>query len=656
MMKPLVVACCLFGFGSSVYAQELAKPVEMIKAHLLPVKGLKGNDAYKSGNGAGDTIRYWDFSNSNDFTIYGEGLSPQSAQWQIGASSEQSKEYMGEINSATKANGYAWCSGIGLVLAYNSPAKTTYESVRTVLELKQELDLSNYTGALLSFNQHYRAFNYDRCFVEFSANSGQDWLYVSELNEDVVGNGYRSGMTEVLVPSEVLGSKNVKIRFRWSADNRAPQYQYGSGYGWQIDDLVLLDAPTKSLSITEVHLDKRTANQLFEYGEQPATQGKLLSPVVRVKNEGGSSQNVTVYLTVRKNGAFFATFNSGTPVALSSGQDTAISFGTFFSDQQGHYLFDFLVDGHTTEQDFNPEDNYKTDSLWVTDGIWSDKKCQNFTGRTMTFYEGGDEGAGYAKVSVAQAFQVMRAGDNAHSITTIFPSVDGIDFTTPQTIKVRLLKYTFPITYTYEPFIDTTDYTEVASSDDYVITANDITLDPINGELTYVLIPFTADVALAPGIYIATIETSGGLNAYNFAMGSSSNSDRSGSLMGNIGTTNPPNAFYEFVDVSPFIKLNLIGGALNVAQNGKSEISLGQNYPNPFKGTTSISYSLKEGAQVNFQLTDLSGKLVRSADLGLQGSGEHQFNFDAADLNPGIYFYTIDVNGIKNSRKMIISE
>ncbi len=70
--------------------------------------------------------------------------------------------------------------------------------------------------------------------------------------------------------------------------------------------------------------------------------------------------------------------------------------------------------------------------------------------------------------------------------------------------------------------------------------------------------------------------------------------------------------------------------------------SLEQNYPNPFDQSTTFRYTIPAGATGQILIHEVAtGRLVRS--LEAPASGEAQLH--AGDLKPGIYTYTLTVNG-----------
>ena len=83
-------------------------------------------------------------------------------------------------------------------------------------------------------------------------------------------------------------------------------------------------------------------------------------------------------------------------------------------------------------------------------------------------------------------------------------------------------------------------------------------------------------------------------------------------------------------------------------------LQLDQNYPNPAKGLTRISYQLPKSMGVNIKLYDALGREVRTlVDIG-KPAGAHTIYLDAGDLPSGIYFYRFEADGVIQTRSMSV--
>ncbi len=88
---------------------------------------------------------------------------------------------------------------------------------------------------------------------------------------------------------------------------------------------------------------------------------------------------------------------------------------------------------------------------------------------------------------------------------------------------------------------------------------------------------------------------------------------------------------------------------------------LAQNYPNPFyktsetNSTTFIKFGLSKTANVSLTVYDMLGREVASIVKNHRlGAGEYEFCFNAGSLPSGMYIYTLNADGRKISKKMIL--
>lgn len=91
----------------------------------------------------------------------------------------------------------------------------------------------------------------------------------------------------------------------------------------------------------------------------------------------------------------------------------------------------------------------------------------------------------------------------------------------------------------------------------------------------------------------------------------------------------------------------------NILVNG---FELKQNYPNPFNPSTKISYAISKSSFVNISVFDMTGKKISALVNENKAAGSHEINFDASDLSAGIYFYKLQVEGMTETRKMILNK
>ncbi|HET6568097.1 MAG TPA: alpha-amylase family glycosyl hydrolase, partial [Rhodothermales bacterium] len=81
---------------------------------------------------------------------------------------------------------------------------------------------------------------------------------------------------------------------------------------------------------------------------------------------------------------------------------------------------------------------------------------------------------------------------------------------------------------------------------------------------------------------------------------------------------------------------------------------LGQNYPNPFRDETTISYAVPKLSHVKLVLYDLLGRQIAVLVDSVQAAGPYQVSFDARHLSGGMYVYRLEAEGHTLTRKMLL--
>jgi hypothetical protein len=88
--------------------------------------------------------------------------------------------------------------------------------------------------------------------------------------------------------------------------------------------------------------------------------------------------------------------------------------------------------------------------------------------------------------------------------------------------------------------------------------------------------------------------------------------------------------------------------------------SLSDNYPNPFNPETTIKYQLPEAGDVNLEVYNMLGQVVRTLVSTNQNAGRYVLQWDATNdsghpLSSGIYFYRIQAGGeFQSIKKMLL--
>jgi len=95
------------------------------------------------------------------------------------------------------------------------------------------------------------------------------------------------------------------------------------------------------------------------------------------------------------------------------------------------------------------------------------------------------------------------------------------------------------------------------------------------------------------------------------------------------------------------------GGLVGVNEVTRSE-NVFSVYPNPFSGTTSLELTLERTCNVKVSMIDVSGRKVMSRSLGILSQGSHNISIDGSELQQGLYFINVELNGKSFQKKASI--
>lgn len=79
-----------------------------------------------------------------------------------------------------------------------------------------------------------------------------------------------------------------------------------------------------------------------------------------------------------------------------------------------------------------------------------------------------------------------------------------------------------------------------------------------------------------------------------------------------------------------------------------------QNYPNPFNPATNIKFQIPENSVVNISIYNVLGELVQQILNDDLSAGTYNIQWDASNLNSGVYFYEIRTPGFVSVKKMLL--
>lgn len=83
---------------------------------------------------------------------------------------------------------------------------------------------------------------------------------------------------------------------------------------------------------------------------------------------------------------------------------------------------------------------------------------------------------------------------------------------------------------------------------------------------------------------------------------------------------------------------------------------LNQNYPNPFSASTTISYSIEKPGDVDIRFYNTVGQEVDILKKGFMPEGVYNLTYTPEMKVPGIYYYTLEIDGVKVAAEKMIME
>jgi phosphatidylserine/phosphatidylglycerophosphate/cardiolipin synthase-like enzyme len=83
-------------------------------------------------------------------------------------------------------------------------------------------------------------------------------------------------------------------------------------------------------------------------------------------------------------------------------------------------------------------------------------------------------------------------------------------------------------------------------------------------------------------------------------------------------------------------------------------VSLAQNQPNPFRGSTSIVYAIPVAQHVSLRLYDVQGRELQTLVDQPQNAGRYRVELSVRGLASGAYFYRLQAGKVVQQRKMVL--
>ena len=618
-MKKIYLLAGTFAFSAALLAQNSATHVA--QESTSSIRKMQNAD-----RAAGDIIWEEEFNDLSAWTIdngaQGEWLNIIDHTEDLNTDGTPDfYQYVAEPTFTTASNGMMSFNGIRYLLLQTAQ----YQDANVVMD--SSLDCSGINAISISFEQAYRAFNYDEQYVEVSNDGGVTWPGSYLINDQYTTNG--PGVVETVsinITAEAANQADVRIRFRWeSSGGTAPN----SGYGWAFDDLKVFETENNNNELVASYMTSGT--QQLDYHMVPTSQVSTISFSGERCNVGGLAQpNAKLNVSITGNETFSST---STPGSLGvQACDSVATIDDFTPNGTlGTYTVDFYVDSDSTE---NATDNDTlTKTLEVTEYIFG-RDDNNILGSIGNVTGGSQVSGDPMKIGnvmdINADMTVYKANVRiANSTENLFVDQD---------IFVEIEKY------------NGTEYEYFAASSEYTIQQGDaggfVTLvfeDPVEllaGDDILVMVGHNGGVDL---------NNDGNTDEVRFG---TAQSTYTGSVLGYTSE-----GLFQLTDPSAImIRLNSNPDAEQSIEENNSSLSSTSVYPNPASDEATINFSLTESAKVSIEIVDYTGKVIANNNLGNVAAGESQFNVNTSELANGVYFYNITVDGDVITKKLVVSK
>ena len=443
-------------------------------------------------------------------------------------------------------------------------------------------------------------------------------LFVTVGNNDDIealtqtgGAAYPNPMLRTYdISSAISGNPStVWIRFSWS-----PGVQ-NITYGWMVDDVNIVTKPNNDI--------KTGANDWgsvgLHYHQIPLTQVAPIDFWTYVSNEGSDSQT-GVMLNVDVNSGANTGASAGATVAATATDSIGIT-GLFTPSANGAYAFTMDITADLVDD--VPANNVLTgDSFTVNDYIYA-----RDTDGTVSS-SGGEDGG----VPGDFAFE---AGSYFDAFAT--EAVFGLDITvgngTPDATIIYGKLYVW----------DGAAFVYVDETAEHTVTSAE---SASNANLTLEL--FTHPSITAGSTYLAVV---GCYSEFYYGSSGFSPDQTSFIMYGGVGGSGSQ----YYTNGTPMVRMNF-DPALAIAEVSPTGATLGQNMPNPFDNNSTINFELTNTSDVQFEFVDMTGKIVKTMDLGTLTNGPHSVQVDATEFASGVYYYSLVSEGSRITSKMIVQK
>jgi len=526
--------------------------------------------------------------------------------------------YMGVMASTTAANGFAFFNGVQYLIGAAVDPQNTWVA-------SEVIDFTGIQTISLTFEQRYRAFNSDVTYVEFSNDGGTTWTFSEAVNVAVTTNA-ASVQNTITLDLPVGATANGMIRFRW--ENMSDDNQFGSGYGWMVDDVKIYEGYGDNVSLLYTY--SGVGAQVLQYSKFPVTQTATAGNIsfgAEFKNVGYNSQDASLHVT---SGAYDATGSAvTTPAFTLDSVEILTAAGKAMPTAVGAADFTFEITAASALA--LTTDDSRTVPFEVTPSIYA-----------VDSYDG-------TPASISGAFEQWSTPSGDPAIGTMYEIFEDAEIGSID-IGIGNIAAASQSTYIGREFLGKIyKLNEVSGSFEYYDESDPKLLEAADFGNIVKLKMINSTIPVGPGTYlILAASYTGGEVPVAFSgfapAGTTLGLDGADviRLASDAATPNIVEAPVVRLDFQSYVGVNEIEDVAGINAS-----------PNPFTNATEISFNLKADAAVSIVVTDLAGRVVMTIPTANYNAGAQKVSIDGAALNAGVYNYTLTVGNNVVTKRIV---
>jgi hypothetical protein len=506
------------------------------------------------------------------------------------------------------------------------------------------VDLTAYPNVVVEFETFYRAYNFEKPYLVVGLGDGNGnvvwptdltpqsdltaYTGVYDIFPERLYNQQTSGTenprkVRINISDVAGGQQEVYIRFNWTGT---------WGYAWFIDDFKIIEQPQDDLESNYAYF-VGTNNEGIEYGRTPIDQlddsydlgGEILNFGI---NDQTSVQVVADY------GSFNYTYTIGD---LASGLTATYGQTEIPNLSIGQYVGTFTVTSAVETAGVDFYNNISKRNFDVTQEIYSqDGIGINPASEQATSSLGSDSFGEPTETYLASMYHLKNAVNQISGFE--------IGLSTNSTAGAELL-ISFVDTATF--FLDGLTPVEdlngnIALSNYYTVAASEISAGKVK-------VAFEDVIELPAGAYFAVVQPiNNGSTPIRILDDQTVPQPSVASMINTLDDSGNPTSY---TNGNAFAIRLLTGDQLNL-EEVNNEFDFGV-YPNPANANTTVSFELSNEAAVVVTVTDLTGKVVATQNLGTV-AGANSVTVDTQSLSNGVYMVNLSVNGSISTQKLVV--